>query len=207
MKNKVQDGKLLYLAVGATVVSGDPVVVGNAIHGVAQTSYDAAGKAVIDTDGVFDLSVKAVNDDGNSAVAIGDRIYYVAADTPKLSKKKSGKFFGIALETVTSGETATIEVKLADANGIDAAPYSVFAAGSYEVPESPSPDTTTEISVTGITSDDLVLVQQASDADDSPSIQILSAIAQDSPESILMTTSAAPNGGDVFNYVVLRKAV
>jgi hypothetical protein len=54
--------------------------------------------------------VKAVNDSGNSAVAVGDEIFYVDADTPKLSKKSSGYKFGIALEAVTSGETATINV-------------------------------------------------------------------------------------------------
>lgn len=206
MINKVQDGKLLYLTVGATIVSGDPVLVGSGIHGVAQTSYDAAGKAVIDTEGVFDLSVKAVNDDGNSAVAIGDRIYYVAADTPKLSKKKSGSFFGIALEVVTTGETATINVKLADANGIDAQPWSIFAAGIYEFPASPAPDTTTEISVTGILATDICFVQQAVDSAASPSNEILTAIPQVSPAAILVTTAGIPTAGDKLNYVVMRAA-
>ena len=206
MINKVQDGRLLYLAVGSSIESGDPVAIGNAIHGVAQTSYDAAGKAVIDTEGVFDLSVKAVNDDGDSAVAIGDRIYYVAADTPKLSKKKTGKFFGIALEAIDSGETATINVKLANANGIDAQPYSIFAAGIYEFPDSPAPDTTTEISISGILDTDVCVVQQAVDSAESPSNEILTAIPQVSPGAILVTTAGAPTAGDKLNYVVLRKA-
>jgi predicted RecA/RadA family phage recombinase len=207
MKNKVQDGKLLYLTVGSTNVSGDPFVVGAGIHGVLQTSYDANGKAVIDTEGVFDLSVKGVNDDGNSAVAIGDRISYVAADTPKLSKKKSGIFFGIALEAVLTGATTTINVKLAEANGIDAQPYSVFAAGIYEIPASPAPDTTTEIPVTGILATDVCLVQQAVDSAASPSNEILTAIAQVSPAAILVTTSGVPTAADKFSYVVLRAAV
>lgn len=56
------------------------------------------------------LSVKGVNDSGNSAVAVGDPIYYVDADTPPLSKKASGYFFGFASEVVTSGATASIKV-------------------------------------------------------------------------------------------------
>jgi hypothetical protein len=43
-------------------------------------------------------------------VAAGDAIYYVDADTPKLSKKASGYFFGFAIGTVGSGATATVEV-------------------------------------------------------------------------------------------------
>jgi hypothetical protein len=62
---------------------------------------------------VYDLSVKAVNDSGNSTVAIGDKLYYVSGDTPKLSKKVSGVFFGYAMEGITAGSTATIEVLLA----------------------------------------------------------------------------------------------
>jgi predicted RecA/RadA family phage recombinase len=110
MKNKVQDGKLLHLTVGAAIVSGDPVMIGDAIAGIAQTSYLAAdGKAVIDTEGVFDLSVNAVDDNGASAVGIGDRLYYDGTTT--LSKKTSGKFFGVAQEIIASG-TATINVKV-----------------------------------------------------------------------------------------------
>lgn len=207
MINKVQDGKLLYLAVGSTIVAGDPVVVGSGIHGVAQTSYDAAGKAVIDTEGVFDLSVKGVNDDGNSAVAIGDRIYYVAADTPKLSKKKSGKFFGVAVETVGSGLTATINVKVVQPSGVDGAAYHVFAGGTYTVPASPAPSTTTTIPVTGILATDLVFVQQGVDSAASPLNRIVTAVPQASPAAIIVTTEGAPTAADTFQYQVLRAAI
>lgn len=207
MKNKVQDGKLLYLTVGSTIVAGDPVVVGNAIRGVAQTSYDANSKAVIDTEGVFDLSVQAVDDAGNSAVAIGDRIYYTAADTPKLSKKKSGKFFGVALETVTTGQTATINVKIVQPSGVDNAAYNIFAAGSYEVPASPAPSTTVTIPVTGLLATDKVFVQQSVDAAASPTTNILTAIAQASPAAIIVTTDVAPSAADKFDYQVLRAAI
>jgi hypothetical protein len=58
------------------------------------------------------LSVKGVDAGGNSAVAVGDKLYYVDADTPKISKKVAGTFFGYALEAVTSGATATIRVEV-----------------------------------------------------------------------------------------------
>ena len=64
---------------------------------------------------VWAISVRGVDDDGNSAVAAGDALFYVDADiddgTGFLSKKNAGFFYGIALEAVTSGTTSTIKVK------------------------------------------------------------------------------------------------
>lgn len=92
--------------------SGDPVLVGQ-LAGVAVAAKDTTtSKTPIKTVGVFSLSVKGVDGGGNSAVAVGDIIYYVTGDTPKLSKKTSGVRFGYALGTVSSGATATIDVKI-----------------------------------------------------------------------------------------------
>jgi len=204
--NKVQDGKILRLTVGSGVVSGNPVVVGNGLAGVALTDYDATdGKATVEIgNGVYDLSVQAVNDAGNVAVAVGDRLYFAGSTTPWLSKKTSGKFFGIALEAITSGQTATINVLLVPLGAPDSS-HVVVAAGTYTVPASPAPSTTTTITVAaGILATDVVLVQQAVDAAASPSNQILTAIAQASPDAIIVTTSGAPTAGDKFNYAVLR---
>jgi predicted RecA/RadA family phage recombinase len=111
-KNLIQEGDVLRLTVASDVKAGDPVVVG-AFHGVALTDYSATdGKADIRLKGVFELSVKGVDGSGNSAVVIGDKIYYVGGDTPKLSKKATGEYFGIAYGAVTSGATANIPVKL-----------------------------------------------------------------------------------------------
>lgn len=95
----------------ATPASGDPVRFGEAT-GVALANEQADGITSVDfTPGnVYELSVKGVDGSGNSAVALGDKIYYVDADTPKLSKKNTGRFYGFALETVSSGATATIKV-------------------------------------------------------------------------------------------------
>lgn len=95
----------------ASVTSGDPVVAGQ-IPGVALNSTDANGKVTMKTDGVFDLSVKGVDGGGNSAVAVGDIIYYTSGDTPKLNKKDTGVRFGYALEAVASAGTDTIQVKI-----------------------------------------------------------------------------------------------
>lgn len=109
-KNKLFKGDTITAAV-AGKLSGDPVVVGQ-IPGVALTDTDADGKVVVDTRGVFDLSVKAVDGVGNSAVAVGDAIYYVETDTPKLSKKNTGVLFGWALKAIAAGATDTIQVLL-----------------------------------------------------------------------------------------------
>lgn len=108
-----EDGNELSLTATdpATPVSGDPVLIGQ-LPAVAVTDERADGTTSVKTNGVATLSVKGIDGGGNSAVAAGDLIYYVAADTPKLSKKNSGVRFGYALEAVTSGATATIRVKL-----------------------------------------------------------------------------------------------
>jgi predicted RecA/RadA family phage recombinase len=94
-----------------TPASGDPVRYGER-PGVALIAEAADGLATVAFQGVFNLSVKGVDGGGNSAVAEGDILYYVDADTPKLSKKTAGHRFGYANGTVGSGSTATIPVIL-----------------------------------------------------------------------------------------------
>lgn len=102
------------------VSSGDPVRFGERT-GIALTDQGETSSGLDSTDTsvyfgpcVAEVSVKGVDDSGNSAVAVGDSIYYVDADTPKLSKKASGYFFGFAMATVSSGATSTIEVAKVD---------------------------------------------------------------------------------------------
>lgn len=118
MNNFIQEGKYLNVACSspATPASGDPVRFGY-LTGVAVTAEGAGGNASTETTvktdgGVYDLSVAAINDSGNSNVAVGDMIFYVDADTPHLSKKSSGYFFGFALEASAPGDgsAATINV-------------------------------------------------------------------------------------------------
>ncbi len=98
----------------ATPTSGAPVRYGT-MTGVALTDEGDGGNDATKTTVDFGrrswlLSVKGIDGSGNSAVAVGDRLYYTDADTPPLSKKDTGAFFGYAAEAVTSGATATIEV-------------------------------------------------------------------------------------------------
>lgn len=102
--------------------SGDPCRTGNLI-GVALTDERTDGDTTVDIGmAVYDLSVKGVDGDGNSAVAIGDKLYYVDADiddgTGFLSKKVAGYFAGIALEIVPTGTTVTINVLIGPAVGV-----------------------------------------------------------------------------------------
>jgi Uncharacterized conserved protein (DUF2190) len=107
--------------------SNDPVVIGS-ISGVALFDADASGNTSVDMLGVYNLSVKGIDDNGNHAISIGDPIFVVPSDTPKLSAKVSGTLFGYAYSAgVGSGSTATIGVMLAFhiAPGVQASPGTV----------------------------------------------------------------------------------
>jgi len=95
----------------ATPASGDPVIFGD-LPGVAIGAEDTDGLTVVQFEGVADVSVKAIDGGGNSAVASGDVIYYVDGDTPVLSKKNTGVRYGLALEAITAGATDTINVRI-----------------------------------------------------------------------------------------------
>ncbi len=90
--------------------SGDPVRYG-VFTGVALTDERADGTTSVDfRERVWDMSVKGLDGSGNSAVVVGDALFYVDADTPVLSKKPAGYLFGFAMEAINSGATATINV-------------------------------------------------------------------------------------------------
>lgn len=118
-----------------TPATGDPVRYGE-LTGVALTDEGGGGNGATYTTVEFgacvvDVSVKGVDGSGNSAVAVGDTIYYVDADTPKLSKKAAGYFFGFAMETVGSGSTATINVlKLPAGSNISTVGTSDISSGA-----------------------------------------------------------------------------
>lgn len=118
-RNKVHErGVKLQVTVASGISSGDPVEVNTShLTGVALNDRDAetSGKASVQFEGVFNLSVKGINDDGNIAGVEGQAVYFVLGDTPKLSLKSSGKFFGYLLEELSSGATATIKVLLGQA--------------------------------------------------------------------------------------------
>lgn len=95
------------------VDKNDPVLVGN-IVGVAFASAVANTDLIaIDTEGIWQLSVVAQDEDGNSAVAVGDQIY-INTSTAILSKIKSTATipFGRALYPISAGVTDVIPVKV-----------------------------------------------------------------------------------------------
>lgn len=96
---------------GATVKSGDPVVVGN-IVGVAQDDKDANDDVVVIRRGVFRLAVRGYDGTANAAVNVGDIVYYDSLNS-ELNVNTSGTKFGIALEGVAAGATTPIKVLLA----------------------------------------------------------------------------------------------
>lgn len=98
-----------------TPEAGGPVIFG-VLPGVALTKEGEGGnkstEATVALDGVFKLSVKGADGSGNAAVTAGDRLYYKSDATPVINKNSGGVPFGIALEGVGSGSTATIKVKV-----------------------------------------------------------------------------------------------
>lgn len=107
----------------ASPVSGDPVLLGD-VPGVALTDMGKGGNVATRTsvqlgEGVISTPVKGVNGAGNSAVSDGDVIYYVAGDSPPLSKKATGVRYGVAIghpsdtgTLVAAGATTTIRVRI-----------------------------------------------------------------------------------------------
>lgn len=118
----------------ASPVSGDPVRFGS-LTGIALVDEGKGGNESTETTVNFgpyvaEHSVKAVDGSGNSAVEFGDALWYVDADTPKLSKKATGYFYGFALAEIGAGETETIQVMHVPAPGTG-----TLAAGSIGTPQ------------------------------------------------------------------------
>src|SRR6056297_3112139 len=128
--NYIQPGESLRIGTANGAASGDPMVLGGYLPCVLLTDAesDSPYEATVATQGIFDLSVEAVDDDGNSAVSVGDAIYYTSGDDPVLNKKNSGEFFGVALEDITSGSTDTINILLRPAAGPGAVDEDILAA-------------------------------------------------------------------------------
>lgn len=105
MLNYRQRGDILTLPAPANVASGDGVVIGN-IFGVAAVDALSGDPVDLDTVGVFTLpKVSAL------AIAIGDRIYWQAAEKA-VSKTASGNtLIGVAV-TAAANPSAVVDVRL-----------------------------------------------------------------------------------------------
>jgi len=113
-KNFIQEGKKIYTATATGLLAGAPFVTGSFQPCALLTNAGSSSpyEATVQTEGVFELSVKGHNGSGNTAIAIGDAVYWNASDTPTLTANSNRTFFGIALEAVNSGSTSTIKVRL-----------------------------------------------------------------------------------------------
>ena len=97
------------------VDKGDPVVVGESVVGVAfRSALVDTDLIAIDTEGIWALSVVAVDNNGNSAVARGDEIFVnrVTCILSKLSSPLYQQPFGVALSGLASGTTGIVAVKV-----------------------------------------------------------------------------------------------
>lgn len=101
----------LELTVGASQVKDSVILISQMPVYLLEDS-DASNKATCVLPGslVAELAVTGANSGGNSAVAIGDRLY---KDGTEINKDATnGTLCGYALATVGSGLTATIQVLL-----------------------------------------------------------------------------------------------
>lgn len=97
-----------------TPLSGQPVRCGD-LTGVAIVDEGDGGNAATGTSvdfgpGVWSMVVSGVDGSGSSNVALYDKVYYVDATAPTLSKDAGGKLFGYALGTVTSSTSGRVNV-------------------------------------------------------------------------------------------------
>lgn len=123
------------------VDKGDPVVVGENIVGVAFLDAAADTDLIpIDTEGIWQLSVIATNEDGNIAVAVGDELF-INTSTCLISKnpnKNTQQRFGYALYPISSGVTDVVAVKVhfdpddaTELVGVSGAAYTTSLANTF----------------------------------------------------------------------------
>jgi hypothetical protein len=102
---------------GGVIVAKDPVTFGNVADGygvgVAFNSGSGTDQIAIDTEGIWVLDVVATDDEGASAVRIGDIIFInrTTCVLSKISSDTTNIVFGYALDTIASG-THGIAVKV-----------------------------------------------------------------------------------------------
>ena len=119
MKNQVSDGRTVAILQSSLVHpthtdglvhGGDQVVLGSLVGVAVESAALSTDNVDVQREGVFNLSVTGTDSGGNSAVAIGDKIYIDSGANAALTKNNTKTEFGIALGTVNSGATATIPV-------------------------------------------------------------------------------------------------
>lgn len=107
----------------ALATKGDPAYVGN-LQGViiGKTATDATDYVVLQTRGVFALSVTATDAEGNSACAYGDMLFLGGSDgSLTITKNPEGRRFGVFISntTLSSGSTGVAAVAVGFENIVD----------------------------------------------------------------------------------------
>ena len=106
--------------------AGVPATYGRAVGVAFLDGAAAADEIPIDTEGIFNLTVYAEDDNGNRAVEIGDALYIRAGNLPgaadadgtgdgelsKISEQTTQVLFGYALGSIVSGGSGVIAVKV-----------------------------------------------------------------------------------------------
>lgn len=95
MKNRIQSGNQLETVAPNTLLSGQPVKLGN-IVGVAMSNAPIGEDAIIATVGVFLLPKNP------EAISVGDALYL---DGAQLTKMATGTYVGLAWETALAGDS------------------------------------------------------------------------------------------------------
>lgn len=96
---------------------GDPGLVGD-MPCILYTDQDAAGKATVRFQGVYQFTVHGVDDDGNQALAVNAKVYYDAAPggspaNPNLNADAvNGVRFGTVLDAVASTAKTVVRVRI-----------------------------------------------------------------------------------------------
>lgn len=109
---RVADGKILTFLASDLTGPTSPPAVGDPVYnagtpGVAlETASASTDYIAVETEGIWNLNVVASDDAGTSAVAIGDELFISTAGV--ISKKTSGKFFGVARAAATGSASATV---------------------------------------------------------------------------------------------------
>lgn len=194
-------GGLTLKLAAATGSAGDPYVNGF-IKGVLIDDSDGTNASVMtEFTAVVDLTVEAKNGVGNSAVAVGDKLYYDSAETIKINKDATnGKYYGIALETVSSGSSGVIRVGLgAPVGGGGESPAGVTEVTADGAITIPTRNTVFAITKAGVAA--MTLAAPTADVHDGVTLTFISATAQ-----AHTLTNASPGfngagaGGDVGTF-------
>lgn len=119
LNEKFFEGHQLPVNVGAGIKSGAPFAVGRMV-GVCNIDADGTTNvASVDFHGgVYEFIVDGVNQSGNSAVVVGDDVYFVTGDTIKMSKKNTGVLAGVAIGTAANPSPAAGTTLVASANHV-----------------------------------------------------------------------------------------